>query len=82
MFAVFGIAMRNSLMLVSDYRRLERDAGESPSYAFLLRGSGERLVPVATTAAVTGLIALTFIAFGARPDRSSRTRSPSSSWAA
>jgi Cu/Ag efflux pump CusA len=32
-----------------------------------LRGSGERLVPVATTAVVTGLIALTFIAFGARP---------------
>ena len=39
----------------------------SPSYAFVLRGSGERLVPVATTAAVTGLIALTFIAFGSRP---------------
>jgi Cu/Ag efflux pump CusA len=66
-FAVFGIAMRNGLMLVSDYRRLERDAGDLPSYAFVMRGSGERLVPVATTALVTGLIALTFIAFGARP---------------
>ena len=61
-FAVFGLAMRNGLLLVSGYRRLERDAGESPSYAFVLRGSGERLVPVATTAVVTGLVALTFIA--------------------
>ena len=66
-FAVFGLAMRNGLLLVSGYRRLERDAGESPSYAFVLRGSGERLVPVATTAVVTGLVALTFIAFGSKP---------------
>ncbi|MDX6631956.1 MAG: hypothetical protein QOH00_4202 [Gaiellales bacterium] len=66
-FAVFGIAMRNGLLLVSEYRRLERDAGDLPSYAFVLRGSGARLVPVATTAVVTGLIALAFIAFGARP---------------
>ncbi len=59
--------MRNGLLLVSGFRRLEREAGESPSYAFVLRGSGERLVPVATTAAVTLLVALTFIAFGAKP---------------
>ena len=51
----------------SSYRRLEREAGESPSYAFVLDGSGERLVPVAMTAVVTLLIALTFIAFGSRP---------------
>jgi Cu/Ag efflux pump CusA len=66
-FAVFGLAMRNGLLLVSGVRRLERDAGESASYAFVLRGSGERLVPVATTAVVTGLVALTFIAFGSKP---------------
>jgi Cu/Ag efflux pump CusA len=66
-FAGFGLAMRNGLLLVSGYRRLEREAGESASYAFVLRGSGERLVPVATTAVVTGLVALTFIAFGAKP---------------
>ena len=43
------------------------EVGESPSYSLLLQGSAERLVPVATTAAVTGLIALTFVVFGARP---------------
>jgi Cu/Ag efflux pump CusA len=66
-FAVFGLAMRNGLLLVSEYRRLERAAGDLPSYAFVLRGSSARLVPVAATAVVTGLIALTFIAFGTRP---------------
>lgn len=66
-FAVFGLAMRNGLLLVSSYRRLEREAGESPSYGFVLQGSGERLVPVAMTAVVTLLISLTFIAFGSRP---------------
>ena len=71
-FAVFGLAMRNGLLLVSGVRRLERDAGESASYAFVLRGSGERLVPVATTAVVTGLVALTFIAFGAKPGPGAR----------
>jgi Cu/Ag efflux pump CusA len=66
-FAVFGLAMRNGLLLVSEYRRLEHSAGDLPSYAFVLRGSSARLVPVAATAVVTGLIALTFIAFGTRP---------------
>jgi Cu/Ag efflux pump CusA len=66
-FAVFGLAMRNGLLMVSDYRREERAAGDLPSYAFVLRGSSARLVPVATTAVVTALIALTFIAFGSQP---------------
>jgi Cu/Ag efflux pump CusA len=66
-FAVFGLAMRNGLLLVSGYRRLESDAGEPASSAFVVQGSAERLVPVAATAFVTGLIALTFIAFGSRP---------------
>jgi len=66
-FAVFGLAMRNGLLMVSDYRREERAAGDLPSYAFVLRGSSARLVPVATTAVVTALVALTFIAFGSQP---------------
>ena len=67
LFAAFGLAMRSGLLLVSGYRRLEHDVREAPSYAFLLQGSAERIVPVATTAAVTSLIALTFMVFGARP---------------
>jgi Cu/Ag efflux pump CusA len=66
-FAVFALAMRSGLLMVSEYRRLERSAGDLPSYAFVLRGSSARLVPVAATAVATGLIALTFIALGSRP---------------
>jgi Cu/Ag efflux pump CusA len=66
-FAVFGIAMRNGLLLVSACRRLERKAGDLPTYAFVMRASADRLVPVAMTALVTALIALVFILFGARP---------------
>jgi Cu/Ag efflux pump CusA len=67
LFAAFGLALRSGLLLVSACRRLEHDVSESPSYSLLLQGSAERLVPVATSAAVTGLIALTFVVFGARP---------------
>ena len=67
LFAVFGIAMRHGLLLVSAYRRLESEAGELPRYAFIMRGSAERLVPVAMTAVVSALIAVALILFGARP---------------
>jgi Cu/Ag efflux pump CusA len=67
LFAAFGLALRSGLLLISACRRLENEVAESPSYSLLLQGSAERLVPVATTAAVTGLIALTFVVFGARP---------------
>ena len=65
-FAVFGLAMRSGLLLVSEYRRLEREAGDLPSYAFVLRGSATAR-PRRDDRGVTGLIALTFIAFGSRP---------------
>jgi Cu/Ag efflux pump CusA len=65
--AVFGLAMRNGLLLVSEYRRQEQAAGDLPAYPFVLSGSFARLVPVAMTTVVTGLVALTFIAFGSRP---------------
>ena len=67
LLAAFGLAMRNGVLLVSEYRRLERAAEAPPSYAVVLRGSADRLVPVATTAVVTALIAATFLAFGSRP---------------
>ena len=67
LFAVFGLAMRNGLLLVGRCRRLEQEAELPPSQEFVVQGSQERLVPVAMTAVVTGLIALTFVAFGSRP---------------
>jgi Cu/Ag efflux pump CusA len=67
LFAIFGLAMRNGLLLISRCRRLEQEAERAPSQGLVLQGAQERLVPVAMTAVASGLIALTFVAFGSRP---------------
>ena len=67
LFAVFGVAMRNGMLLVGRCRQLEEDAGEGPSRSLVLRASQERLSPVALTACTIGLISLTFIVLGSRP---------------
>ena len=67
LFAVFGVAMRNGLLLVSRCRQLGDDAGEAASRSIVLRVSQERLSPVAQTACTIGLISLTFIVLGSRP---------------
>ncbi len=67
LFAVFGVAMRNGLLLVSRCRQLGNDAGEATSRSIVLRVSQERLSPVALTACTIGLISLTFIVLGSRP---------------
>jgi CzcA family heavy metal efflux pump len=55
LLAVFGIAARNGILLISHYQRLEEHEGEVPGMALVLRGARERLVPIALTAATTGL---------------------------
>ena len=67
LFAIFGVAMRNGLLLVSRCRQLDDDAGDSPSRALVVRASQERFGPVALTASSLGLIALTFLVLGSRP---------------
>jgi len=67
LFAVFGIAMRNGLLLVGHYRRLEHDEGEAAAPSVVLRGSRDRLAPLLMTALSTGLIALTFVVIGSVP---------------
>jgi Cu/Ag efflux pump CusA len=52
---VFGITLRNSIMLISHYEHLVDVEGESWSLATALRGAEERLSPIAMTALVTGL---------------------------
>ena len=67
LFATFGLAMRNGLVLVGRCRQLEEDAGDAPSQALLVRASQERLGPVASTAGSIALVALTFVVLGSRP---------------
>lgn len=62
--AVFGVATRNGLMLVSHYRHLMLEEGVTELYEAVMRGSLERLVPILMTALASAL-ALVPLALGA-----------------
>lgn len=52
---VFGIAVRNGIALIRHYQHLQRHEGESFGPQLVLRGSGERLLPIGVTALATAL---------------------------
>lgn len=52
---LFGITMRNSMMMVSHYEHLVNKEGMVWGIAAAIRGASERLVPVLMTAIVTAL---------------------------
>jgi CzcA family heavy metal efflux pump len=52
---LFGITMRNSIMLVSHYEHLVQIEGQPWGLETAIRGAGERLIPILMTALVTGL---------------------------
>jgi Cu/Ag efflux pump CusA len=52
---LFGITMRNSIMMVSHFEHLVREEGMTWGLEAAVRGSDERLVPILMTALVTGL---------------------------
>jgi CzcA family heavy metal efflux pump len=52
---LFGISMRNSIMMISHFEHLVRVEGMKWSLETALRGASERVVPVLMTALVTGL---------------------------
>jgi CzcA family heavy metal efflux pump len=52
---LFGITLRNSIMLVSHYRHLVQVAGHAWNAATATLGAAERLAPILMTALVTGL---------------------------
>ena len=52
---LFGISMRNSIMLISHYEHLVADEGAPWTLETVARGAGERLVPILMTALVTAL---------------------------
>jgi Cu/Ag efflux pump CusA len=64
--AVLGLATRNGILLFGRYRQLERN-GRSGDPEIVLEGSRERLVPIVTTAAATGLAMLPLVIMGGRP---------------
>jgi len=52
---LFGITMRNSIMMVSHFDHLVREEGMTWGWDAALRGASERLAPVLMTALVTAL---------------------------
>ncbi|MEK6288665.1 MAG: efflux RND transporter permease subunit [Acidobacteriota bacterium] len=64
---VLGIAARNGIMLVSHYRHLEFEEGETFGRELVMRGSEERLAPILMTALATGLALLPIVVGGNRP---------------
>ena len=64
---VLGIAARNGIMLVSHYRHLEDQEGETFGPALVQRASEERLAPILMTALATGLALLPLVLSGLKP---------------
>jgi Cu/Ag efflux pump CusA len=64
--AVFGIAARNGILMVSHFQRLEAD-GHDFGPDLVLQGALERLAPVLMTALATGLALVPLVVAGSIP---------------
>lgn len=63
-FTILGIAVRNSLMLISRYRYLERQGGMQHGPELVLQGAQERFAPTLMTALATGLALMPLVISG------------------
>ncbi len=63
LFAVFGLATRNGMMLIERFRRLEQQ-GEASGPELVRRAAGERVVPILTTALAAALALMPFVISG------------------
>lgn len=64
---VFGIAVRNGILLISHYRHLQQQEGIAAGRELALRGASERLAPILMTASSTALALLPLIVRGNLP---------------
>jgi CzcA family heavy metal efflux pump len=64
---VFGIAARNSILLIDHCQHLERYEGETFGPGLVLRGARERLAPILMTAITTGVALLPLAVAGEIP---------------
>ena len=65
--AVFGIAARNGILMISHFQHLEREEGVEFGPGLVLRGASERLAPILMTASATGLALVPLAVAGSIP---------------
>jgi Cu/Ag efflux pump CusA len=66
---LFGITMRNSIMMISHFDHLTTNEGMTWGREAVLRGASERLLPILMTAAVTALGVLPLALGSEKPGR-------------
>jgi len=64
LLAVLGIGVRNSIMLINSYQRLEAEEGKTLSKDLILQGSLDQFVPIFISTITVGLVLLVFIITG------------------
>ncbi len=62
-FAVYALAVRHALLLVTHYRRLE-DEGEPTGPGLVAHGARDRLVPILTSTAAVAVASVPFVVIG------------------
>lgn len=65
--AVLGLAVRNAVMMLRHFQQLERYEGESFGIDLVLRGAGERLIPIVITSLATSVALVPIVVFGSIP---------------
>jgi len=64
LLAVLGIAVRNGILLIEAYRRLEEDAGMVPGVELVVRGARARLAAIVTSGAAIVAALLPIVVLG------------------
>jgi Cu/Ag efflux pump CusA len=67
LFAATAFAVRCGILLFARFRELQDDEGEPFGAELVVRGSGDRLLPIATTALAAFLLLLPALVMGSRP---------------
>ena len=62
--AILAIAVRNGILLINRYQRLEWEEGEAFGPGLVLRGASERLGPILTSATAVAFATLPFVFLG------------------
>jgi Cu/Ag efflux pump CusA len=66
-FTVFGVAARNSIMLINHYQHIEREEGVPFGPELIVQGARERLAPILMTALAAGLALVPLVVSGDIP---------------